>query len=221
MLYHKMIKPSFDIFRLLYGINISGGVMIPSYVIGNFFVYLVINAFTPGPGNIIAFNTVTSYGIKKGRLLFLGIFAGYFVVQSICAVFVFGLGSFLPAVLKIIKYVGAAYIVWLAIHIAISKPEKEDESKSASFGRGMVSQLVNVKIYMLGITAITGYVTDYNSSFAVIYLFEMIIVSVGVIATLTWIGLGYVIQDIYMKHFRIINIALSIILLECVYSILK
>ena len=38
----------------------------PGYVIGNFFVYSVINAFTPGPGNILALNTVTNYGWKKG-----------------------------------------------------------------------------------------------------------------------------------------------------------
>ncbi len=26
----------------------------PGYVLGNFFIYSVINAFTPGPGNILA-----------------------------------------------------------------------------------------------------------------------------------------------------------------------
>ncbi len=33
----------------------------PGYVLGNFFIYSVINAFTPGPGNILALNTVTNY----------------------------------------------------------------------------------------------------------------------------------------------------------------
>ena len=36
----------------------------PGYVLGNFFIYSVINAFTPGPGNILALNTVTNYGYK-------------------------------------------------------------------------------------------------------------------------------------------------------------
>ncbi len=95
----------------------------PGYVIGNFFVYSVINAFTPGPGNILALNTVTNYGWKKGNPLFLGIFAGYYVVQLICAVFVFGVSAFLPGVLDVMKYVGAAYILWLAVHIAFSRPD--------------------------------------------------------------------------------------------------
>ena len=37
----------------------------PGYVLLNFFIYAVINAFTPGPGNILALNTVTNYGWKK------------------------------------------------------------------------------------------------------------------------------------------------------------
>ena len=45
-------------------------------VIGNFLIYSVINAFTPGPGNILALNTVNNYGWKKGKPLFFGIFAG-------------------------------------------------------------------------------------------------------------------------------------------------
>ena len=36
----------------------------PAYVIGNFLLYCMINAFTPGPGNILALNTVNSYGWK-------------------------------------------------------------------------------------------------------------------------------------------------------------
>ena len=124
----------------------------------------MINAFTPGPGNILALNTVTNYGWKKGRPLFFGIFTGYYVVQLICAVFVFGIAAFLPSVLGVMKYIGAAYILWLAIHIAISKPKKDDDSRSASYMKGFLLQFVNVKIYLFGMTALTGYITDYYTS---------------------------------------------------------
>lgn len=43
----------------------------PTYVIGNFLTYCIVNAFTPGPGNILALNTVTNYGWNKGKPLFL------------------------------------------------------------------------------------------------------------------------------------------------------
>ena len=193
----------------------------PGYVLGNFFIYSVINAFTPGPGNILALNTVTNYGYKKGRPLYWGIFAGYYVVQVICAIFVFGVSAFLPDVLGIMKYIGAAYILWLAVHIALSKPTTGTVEKSASFLKGFLLQFVNVKIYLFGITALTGYITEYSTSLWVLLLFESIIATIGTIATLTWIGMGVLIQRAYQKYYRVINIILALTLSECVYSMLK
>ena len=192
-----------------------------AFVIGNFLLYCVINAFTPGPGNILALNTVTNYGWRKGKKLFIGIFAGYYVVQIICALFVFGIGTFLPNVLDVMKYIGAAYILFLAIHIAVSKPTEGTKSKSASFTKGFMLQFVNVKIYLFGITALTGFITDYSKELWVLIVFELLIATIGTIATLTWIGLGILIQKFYLKHYRIINIILALTLLECIYSILK
>ena len=193
----------------------------PGYVLGNFFIYSVINAFTPGPGNILALNTVTNYGYKKGRPLYWGIFAGYYVVQVICAVFVFGVSTFLPDLLGIMKYIGATYILWLAVPIALSQPITNTVEKSASFLKGFLLQFVNVKIYLFGITALTGYVTEYSAALWVLLLFEMIIATIGTIATLTWIGMGGLIQRAYQKYYRLINIILALTLSECVYSMLK
>ncbi len=191
----------------------------PGYVLDNFFIYSVINAFTPGPGNILALNTVTNYGYKKGRPLYWGIVAGYYVVQVICAVFVFGVSTFLPDLLGIMKYIGAAYILWLAVHIALSKPTTGTVEKSVSFLKGFLLQFVNVKIYLFGITALTGYVTEYSASLWVLLLFEIIIATIGTIATLTWIGMGVLIQRAYQKYYRVINIIL-LTLSECVYALI-
>lgn len=193
----------------------------PGYVLTNFFVYAIVNAFTPGPGNILALNTVTNYGWRRGKPLFFGMFTGYYVVQIICAVFVYGVGTFLPDALKVMKYVGAAYILWLAIHIAFSKPETNEEKGSASFMKGFLLQFVNIKIYMFGITALTGFITPYSQALWVLIGFELLIATIGTIATSTWIGVGLLIQKFYFKHYRIINIILALTLLECVWSMLK
>ena len=68
--------------------------------------------------------------------------------------------------MEVLKYIGAAYILWLAIHIAFSKPSTENAEQSASFLKGFMLQFVNVKIYMFGVTALTGYVVGYMSSFS-------------------------------------------------------
>ena len=193
----------------------------PLAVLGNFLIYCIINAFTPGPGNILALNTVTNYGYKKERPLFFGIFAGYYVVQLLCAIFVYGVNTLLPNVMSVMKYIGAAYILWLAIHIAISKPSSENTGQSASFWKGFMLQFINVKIYMFGVTALTGYIVTYMSAFPALLFFELVIATIGTIATTTWIGMGVLIQKFYLRHFRIINIILALTLLECIWGMLK
>ena len=195
--------------------------IMPMAVLSNFLIYCVVNAFTPGPGNILELNTVTNYGYKKGKLLFFGIFAGYYVVQIICAIFVYGVNSLLPNVMEVMKYIGAAYILWLAIHIAFSKNTSENTEQSASFLKGFMLQFVNVKIYMFGVTALTGYVVGYMSSFPVLLFFELVIATIGTIATCTWIGLGVLIQKFYLRYFRVINIILALTLLECIWGMLR
>ena len=122
--------------------------IMPMAVLSNFLIYCVINAFTPGPGNILALNTVTNYGYKKGKPLVFGIFAGYYVVQILCAIFVYGVSSLLPNAMEVMKYIGAAYILWLAIHIAFSKPSTENAEQSASFLKGF--RLVSALVIFLG-----------------------------------------------------------------------
>ena len=128
---------------------------------------------------------------KKGKPLFFEIFAGYYVVQIICAIFVYGVNSLLPNVMEVMKYIGAAYILWLAIHIAFSKKTSENTEQSASFLKG----------FML--------------------FFELVIATIGTIATCTWIGLGVLIQKFYLRHFRVINIILALTLLECIWEMLR
>ena len=195
--------------------------IMPMAVLSNFLIYCVINAFTPGPGNILALNTVTNYGYKKGKPLFFGIFAGYYVVQILCAIFVYGVNSLLPNVMEVMKYIGAAYILWLAIHIAFSKKTSENTEQSASFLKGFMLQFVNVKIYMFGVTALTGYVVGCMSSFPAFLFFELVIATIGTIATCTWIGLDVLIQKFYLRHFRVINIILALTLLECIWGMLR
>ena len=139
----------------------------------------------------------------------------------VCAVFVYGVSTLLPDMLGVMKYVGAAYILWLAVHIAVSRPDEEGGERSASFWKGFMLQFVNVKIYLFGITALTGYVTNFSTSLPVLVFFELVIATIGTVATSVWIGTGLVIQKIYLRHYRLINIILAGALLECVYSILK
>ena len=107
--------------------------------------------------------------------------------------------------MEVLKYIGAAYILWLAIHIAFSKKTSENTEQSASFLKGFMLQFVNVKIYMFGVTALTGYVVGYMSSFPALLFFELVIATIGTIATCTWTGLGALIQKFVALRAILIN----------------
>lgn len=186
----------------------------------NFFAYSTVNAFTPGPGNILALNTVTSYGWAKGSPLIWGIFAGYYSVQIICAIFVYGLCSALPEILIYMKYIGATYIAWLAIHIFCSPAPDNNGDKKSSFFQGFFLQFVNIKIYLFGITALTSFVARYSTDLWILLAAEIVIATIGSFATLTWVGAGIAIQRYYIRHYKVINLTLSLTLIHCIYSIL-
>ncbi|WP_298703469.1 LysE family transporter [uncultured Veillonella sp.] len=188
------------------------------YILSNYLLYCIINAFTPGPDNILALNTTNIYGWSKGKPLFFGIFAGYFAVQIISGLFVFFLGTTSPELLTIIKYMGIAYILWLAYTIATSTPATTTETHKASFLKGFLLQFVNVKIYIFGITALTGYITPYTNHMTWILAANLCIATIGCIATSSWIAAGLALQRVYNRHFRLINSILALTLLECVYS---
>ena len=108
--------------------------IMPMAVLGNFLIYCVVNAFTPGPGNILALNTVTNYGYKKGKPLFFGIFAGYYVVQILCAIFVYGVNSLLPNVMEVMKYIGEMCIRDRYEAAACHRPCRYARSGTFDFG---------------------------------------------------------------------------------------
>lgn len=188
-------------------------------VLTSFLIYIVINAFTPGPGNILALNTMVSHGWKKGKPLFFGIFFGYFFVQTFCAILIFSLDNLISPLTTILKYLGAVYILWLAYQIVVSKPSNDQIKKQPSFWTGFILQIVNVKILLLGITALTGYIVPYYSSLGTLLFFVTIISITGTVATLAWILFGKLFQNVYFKYFKVINIILGVVLVQCAIAL--
>lgn len=190
-------------------------------ILGTLSCYMIISSFTPGPGNILAMNTTTRFGWEKGKKLILGICYGYLLVQMICTVILYSLNMVLSPVLSVLKYVGAIYMVWLAIHIAISRQGEDNTNEAPSFLTGFLLQLVNVKIYFYISTLLTAYLIPYIKSLPALILAGVGVTIIGSAASLTWAFLGVKLQNIYSSHFRIINIILALFLLYCAWGIIK
>ena len=92
-------------------------------IIASYLPYTLVTAYTPGPNNIVALYAVSQKGWRKGRDILFGIGAGFLCVMLLCALFCYELAKYAPSLTAILKYIGAAYITYLAVHVAISRPQ--------------------------------------------------------------------------------------------------
>lgn len=191
-----------------------------SSVLGTLLGYMLVNSFTPGPGNILALNTISNLGWKKGKKLIWGICCGYACVQCLCTFAIYGLNTFLTPALSILKYIGGAYMIWLAIHIIRSKPESNGTGE-ASFRTGFMLQLVNIKIYFYITTLLTVYLVPYFRQLPKLLFAGVGVIVIGSIASLTWAFLGIKMKIAYEKYYKSINFALGLFLLYCTFNIVR
>ena len=80
-----------------------------------FLSFVVITTFTPGPNNISSTSMGVLYGYKRTLNYLLGIATGFFFVMLLCGLVSTTLLSVFPAFEKVLRLIGAAYIIWLAV----------------------------------------------------------------------------------------------------------
>lgn len=193
----------------------------PFSILGTLSCYMLVSSFTPGPGNILAMNTTSRFGWNKGKPLIFGICCGYFCVQMLCTFAIYSLNMIFVSGLSILKYIGCLYMVWLAVHVARSSPEKSTQNKAPTFRTGFILQLVNVKIYFYITTLLSVYFIPYIKSLQGLLLAGIGVVAVGSSASLVWAFMGIQLQSTYEKHYRIINYILAVFLLYCAWNIIR
>lgn len=184
----------------------------------SYLIYTVVTAFTPGPNNIVALYAVSQNGWRKGKDVLLGMAGGFLCVMFICALFCYELAKYLPSLTGTLKYVGAAYIVYLAIHVARSSPDNSD-GRQMTFWKGFLLQFFNVKIILYAITVYTGYVLPYESSLTSLFSHAINLTVIGMAGFITWGVAGGLFQDLLTQYYRPFNIVMGLILVYCAITL--
>ncbi len=89
---------------------------------------------TPGPATISLTAAGSAYGVRRSLSYLAGIIAGTTAVLLAVATGITAALLALPAVRPVLLAAGAAYIVWLAYHIATAPPLAADGSRSDAPG---------------------------------------------------------------------------------------
>src|ERR1044072_2811858 len=121
---------------------------------------MVVMYFTPGPNNIMLLSCGLTYGFRRTIPHIVGIVLGFaFMVAAVGL----GLGTvFLayPILQTILKYAGAAYLIYLPAVLAMSGPAKpggEDGRGPMTFWGAAMFQWINAKGWVIVIGTITAY----------------------------------------------------------------
>lgn len=194
--------------------------MMTASALNSLAAYVLISSFTPGPGNIMSLNAITRHGWRKGKSTILGVCVGYFAVQAICVMFIYELSQYAAPIMEALKYIGAAYLIWLAVRIIRSKPDFSGGESAPTFLSGFLLQFVNVKIYFYGMTVLSGYIIPYYAKLGEMAAAQCIITGVGCVASLVWGMFGLGIRNVYSGHYKLINGTFGAALVLCAVNML-
>ena len=179
-----------------------------------FLAYVFVTTFTPGPNNILAMSNGIRFGYKRTLRFLAGVFTGFFLILLACGLLNVVLVSLLPQVQFWLNLLGAAYMVYLAIHIMRSGVVEDGLNKSDlnSFTAGFALQFLNLKVILYGITVFAMFITPAFQESLKVSLFALVLASVGFLASSCWALGGDIFRHSLRKHYRLFNFAMVALL---------
>lgn len=188
-----------------------------------FLAFMVVMYFTPGPNNIMLLSSGLTYGFRRTIPHIVGIVIGFAFMIAVVGL---GLGTvFLtyPMLQTVLKYAGAAYLIYLAVVIAFSgsaKPGEENGRGPMTFWGAAMFQWINAKGWVIVIGTITAYaaIAQFPLNIAIQTLISLL---VGTVSTVVWALFGTALRPVLTSErlVRAFNILMAILLLASLYPV--
>ncbi len=191
-----------------------------------FIIFTIVTTFTPGPNNISALTFSLNVGYRRTLPYIIGIICGVFTVQIAMATALLGVSSSsIAEAIEWLKYIGAAYIIFLAYKSLKMNIEWGEESATASaphFGYGFILQSINPKLYLFTITLLSTFVDYSRASYLSLIALCAAMSTLTFVAVSTWAAAGALIKELLQKRtYRLIfSAVMSLALIFTAYRIL-
>ena len=188
-----------------------------------FVMFATVMFFTPGPNNIMLLSSGLTYGFRPTIPHIVGITVGFaFMVGAVGL----GLGTIFvayPVLQTILKYAGAAYLVYLAWHIGMAKlsaPEQDNKRGPMTFWGAAMFQWVNAKGWVMVIGTITAYaaIAAFPWNIAIQVGISLLL---GAVSCTVWALFGTALRPILTspRAVRAFNIVMALLLLASLYPV--
>jgi threonine/homoserine/homoserine lactone efflux protein len=180
-----------------------------------FITYVFVTTFTPGPNNLLSMSNAMHSGYRKTLKFLAGIFSGFLVVMLLCGLLNFALLSLAPEVRTWLNILGAAYMVYLAIHIMLSKPDEGEQSTGRlnTFQAGFVLQFLNLKGILYGVTVFSNFIVPAYPEAWQAALFAPLLAVIAFLAISAWALGGNIFRKTLNRYYRAANIVIGLLLI--------
>jgi len=185
------------------------------------FLFLTISTFSPGPNNLLSLHLAVQSDMRAVLKYVTGTFFGFLIVLNLTGFGHLMLSQVLPQMTLVLKYVGFAFLMYLAYKILKSSgPINDTSPPNVNWVYGFTFQFVNPKIWLAGLTVYSVYVFTYSTEAYIIFLTAFGMSMIGVMSQLTWALLGLTLKKHYNSYYKIINGIMALMLLYLALSIL-
>lgn len=180
-------------------------------------------SITPGPNNITMLYLGSQYGLKGTRKFLTASVISLFVKTLLCGLLGVFISGLAPALVRWLKWVGAAYMIYLATVMAMSgwKEEKATDEKKeggSTYRDGIILQLLNVKSWIASLSIFATYVLPFSNNFLIILGVTLAFTALVIISSLIWGLFGSIVQRFIGKYKKPFGIAMGISLYCCAIS---
>ena len=185
--------------------------------------FVLVTIYTPGPGNIACTSMGINYGMKKSLSFIYGLQAGFILAMLLAQQFSNLLIEIIPSLQSIMRWVGSAYILYLAYQIYktdYSYQENSQDSKPFSFRHGLLLQCLNPKLYIFVLTLYTAFLYSIIHQSGYIILFTTVLVLLGFSANLIWNSFGAAISR-FLHQVKVRQTVNAVLALVLVYTAIR
>ncbi len=187
----------------------------PLNLLPSLLLAIVLVGYTPGPANLFALHCSMKHGVGRSLTMWLGLLAGFTVAAVCAAVATHWLGAMMGRYVATLKYVGCAYILYLAWQIYHSSARREGSDRTCSFLSGFVVQLTNAKIILFDLMAFTTFVLPYSDRLADLFVAVLLLELAGPGANLVYVLAGGALHGFFIRHARVADTAMALLLAAC------
>ncbi|WP_236191425.1 LysE family translocator [Pseudomonas pharyngis] len=189
-----------------------------------FALFALVTSITPGPNNTMLLASGVNFGFNRTIPHMLGITCGFFVLVVAVG---FGLGAVFqtyPLLYTILRYVGAAYLLYLAWKIAHSGPvgdSEQGEAKPISYLGAAAFQWVNPKAWIMAIGAISTY-TPMQGYFTNVIVIAAVFAIINLPSVGVWAACGALLRNVLKdrRWLRLFNWGMAALLVISLYPLL-